>query len=183
VLHAGAVASRQHAIVMPAVSGSGKSTLTAALVASGLAYLSDDVVPLDGRTLGVLPVPLASSLKQGSWSVLAARFSDLDRLPTHCDGGRARRYLDLSARARGVAEGGVPVRALLFPRYRPSAATRLQTLSPGQALERILQARCWISLDRLDLAKTLQWARGTPAYGMEFRSVDDAISLTHELLM
>jgi hypothetical protein len=183
VLHAGAVANRRHAIVMPGASGSGKSTLTAALVASGLTYLSDDIVPLDGRTSRVLPVPLASSLKQGSWSALAARFSDLDRLPTHRDGGRERRYLDLSAHARDMAGGGVPVRALLFPRYRQSGSTRLETLRPGEALERILHARCWISLDRADLATTLQWVRDTPAYGIEFSCMDDAIALTRDLLM
>jgi hypothetical protein len=182
VFHAGAVADRDHAIVMPGVSGSGKSTLTAALVHSGLRYLSDDVVPLDGRTSRVLPVPLASSLKEGSWPVLSARFSDLDRLPTYRSSGRERRYLDLSTSARGIAEGGVSVQALVFPRYRQLARTELEALRPGQAFERLLQARCWISLDRADLASTLRWVLETPAYSIQYSAMDEAISTVRGLL-
>jgi Coenzyme PQQ synthesis protein D (PqqD) len=162
VFHAGAVANRHHAIVMPGGSGSGKSTLTAALVHAGHRYLSDDIVPLDGRTGRVLPVPLASSLKRGSWPVLAARFSDLEGLPTYRDGGRERRYLDLSTGARAPAEGGVPVQAMVFPQYQPVGPTQLEALRLGQALEWILQARCWISLDRDDVGDTLQGLRDTP---------------------
>jgi Coenzyme PQQ synthesis protein D (PqqD) len=182
VFHAGAVADPRHAIVMPGVSGSGKSTLTAALVHTGLRYLSDDVVPLDGRTSRVLPVPLASSVKQGSWPVLAARFPDLDRLPTYCAAGRARRYLDLSASARDITGRGMPVRALVFPRYRQLGPTQLEALRPGQALERLLQAHCWISLDRADLAGTLRWVLATPAYSLQYNAIEEAIAIVRGLL-
>ena len=58
VLHAAAVADARGAIVLPGPNGTGKSTLTAALVARGFAYLSDDCVPIDGRGL-VMPMPFA----------------------------------------------------------------------------------------------------------------------------
>jgi hypothetical protein len=182
VFHAGAVADQHHAIVMPGVSGSGKSTLTAALVHSGLRDLSDDIVPLDGRTSRILPVPVASSVKQGSWPVLTARFPDLGSLPTHRDVGRARRYLDLSADDRDFGRSGLPVKALVFPRYREFADTELAALRPGQAFERLLQARCWISLDRTDLNNTLRWVLQTPGYALQYSAIDEAIKTVRRLL-
>jgi hypothetical protein len=56
LLHAGAVAQRECALLFPAASGSGKSTLVAALVGAGLSYLGDDVVALDPKRLRLLPV-------------------------------------------------------------------------------------------------------------------------------
>jgi hypothetical protein len=167
---------------MPGTSGSGKSTLTAALVHSGLRYLSDDVVPLDGATSRVLPVPLASSLKPGSWPVLTPKFPDLDRLPTHRDGDRERRYLDLSAHGPAIDEDGVAVQALVFPQYQPKGLPQLEALGPGEALERILQAHCWISLERANLAMTLQFLLEVPSYILRYGSLDDAILMVQELL-
>jgi hypothetical protein len=181
VFHAGAVGNAHHAIVMPGASGSGKSTLTAALVHSGLRYLSDDIVPLDGASR-VLPVPVASSLKPGSWPILAPKFSDLERLPTHRAGDHERRYLDLSDHAPVIAEDGVAVRALVFPQYQPKGLTQLEALRPGQALERILEAQCWISLDRADLATTLEFLLEIPSYSLRYGSLDDAILAIRELL-
>ncbi|MGH6943774.1 MAG: PqqD family peptide modification chaperone [Geminicoccaceae bacterium] len=179
MFHAGAVADQDHAIVLAAASGSGKSTLTAALVHSGLRYLSDDVVPLDGRTLRIMPVPFAVSIKEGSWPVLAGRFPELERLPTHQD-RRPRRYLDLSRHAHDGVRS-IPVKVLLFPHYRSAGPTRLQQLGPAQALERLLEARLWICLDRRELSMTLDWLMGMPSYAMEYSSIDDAVSTVKEL--
>jgi hypothetical protein len=46
-VHAGAVAHKGRAIVMPGESHAGKSTLAAALVRAGAVYLSDDFAPFD----------------------------------------------------------------------------------------------------------------------------------------
>ncbi|NMQ20920.1 hypothetical protein E4P82_18030 [Candidatus Competibacter phosphatis] len=57
VLHAGAVSDGHTALVLAEAGGSGKSTLTAALLARGYRYLSDDVVPLE-RGGCVIPAPI-----------------------------------------------------------------------------------------------------------------------------
>lgn len=69
IIHASAVVAAGGALVMTAPSGSGKSTLCAALTASGHRYMSDDVVPIAADGMAY-PVPLAQSLKRGSWRVL-----------------------------------------------------------------------------------------------------------------
>jgi hypothetical protein len=55
-------------------------------------------------------------------------------------------------------------------------------LRPGQALERLLEARCWISLDGDDLAVMLRWVLETPAYALQYRSIDEAIETVWRLL-
>lgn len=72
VLHAGA-ASRQdgRSVVVHGASGVGKTTLTAALVQSGLAYLTDETVCVDPRTLEIEPFPKPLTVKPGAQSLLA----------------------------------------------------------------------------------------------------------------
>lgn len=181
MFHAGVVADDHLAIVLPGTSGSGKSTLTAALVHAGLRYLSDDVAPLDGRTLHVVPVPFAASLKQGSWPVLAPWFPDLERLRVWGHDWRQRRYLDLSRKDGGARCSGVPVKALVFPKYRSSGPTRMQRIRPSQALERLLQAGGWISLDQRDLAMMLDWLMATTSYEIDYIFTEDASKMITDL--
>ena len=62
-LHAAAVARGSQVIVLTAPSGTGKSTLVLSLVEKGLEYLSDELAPIDLRTLAVEPYPHALCLK------------------------------------------------------------------------------------------------------------------------
>lgn len=64
-LHSGAVvAPNGRVIVLTAASGSGKSTLTWALLHHGFGYLSDELAPIDPRTLLVHGYPHALCLKR-----------------------------------------------------------------------------------------------------------------------
>jgi hypothetical protein len=62
-VHAAVVAFGGHAIALVAPSGFGKSTTTWALLHHGFKYLSDEIAPIDPRTLRVLPFPRALCLK------------------------------------------------------------------------------------------------------------------------
>lgn len=62
-VHAGAVAWRDRAILLPGSSLSGKSTLTAELVRSGATYYSDEYAVLDGRGR-VHPFPRHLSIRE-----------------------------------------------------------------------------------------------------------------------
>ncbi|MFP5376346.1 MAG: hypothetical protein ACLGIO_06135, partial [Acidimicrobiia bacterium] len=65
-VHAGVVARHGRAIAFPAESGAGKTTLTAAAVAAGFGYLSDEAlcVPFGSDDIAPYPRPLALS----AWS-------------------------------------------------------------------------------------------------------------------
>jgi hypothetical protein len=88
-MHAGVVAGPAGAILLPAPPGSGKSTLTAALVATGLDYFSDEVALLAEEDLAVMPFPLAMCVKDTGIDVLASRFPAIAafgyRGPTRAD--------------------------------------------------------------------------------------------------
>lgn len=76
--HAGVVARHGRAVAFPAQSGGGKTTLTAAAVAAGFAYLSDEAlcVRFDGGEVEAYPRPLALS----PWS---RRHAGLDHVHAH----------------------------------------------------------------------------------------------------
>jgi hypothetical protein len=69
-MHAAAVAYKNNCILFPAECGSGKSTLTAALVAGGFQYCSDDMVLLAAPPMRMRPVPMAMGIKSGSAGLL-----------------------------------------------------------------------------------------------------------------
>jgi Coenzyme PQQ synthesis protein D (PqqD) len=178
MLHAAAVGDARGAVVMAGASGSGKSTLTAALVHAGLGYLSDDIVPLDAA-LRIRPLPLGISVKEGSWPVLATRYPELATLPVHA--GRRRRYLPVPARrlAPGV---GLPVKSLVFPTYRPDHPLIVRSLTPLEVLQRLTQARSWLSLDGRRFASTLRWIEDAPGYEFGYASLDEAVRVIDGLL-
>jgi hypothetical protein len=63
-LHAAALERDGSAIVLVGESGHGKSTTAWGLLHHGFSYLSDELAPVDLRTLEVLPYPHALCLKQ-----------------------------------------------------------------------------------------------------------------------
>lgn len=136
MLHAGAVALGGAGFVLCAASGSGKSTLTAALVASGCAYLSDEVAAIDPLTLQMHPYPRNLCVKAGSLTALAPYYPELAGAAPETRGdGEAVWYL--RPPDERWQRDPVPVRQIVFPRYEPGAATVLAPLSRGLALERL----------------------------------------------
>lgn len=114
-IHAGVVSLRGKAIVLPGHSLAGKSTLTAALVAAGANYCSDEYAVLDhlGR---VFPYPRWVSLRDGPLG------------PT-C-------RIDLRNRLPGEQEsaGGMPVDLVAILRYSPGAPWHVERLERGSAV-------------------------------------------------
>lgn len=180
-MHAAAVASDDGAVVMIGPNGSGKSTLTAALIRSGLDYFADDVVPLDGRTMQIMPVPFAISLKEGSWPVLAALYPALQVLPVHRSGGRRMRHL-APPREHRVQRTGAAVKSLVFPCFQPDQPTALNRLSPLEVLVRLIDGRCPIALDKERLRRTLDWIKTVPSYELRHHNLQEATAEISSLL-
>jgi hypothetical protein len=63
-LHAAAIALRGKACLLAAESGSGKSTTTWAMLHHGFDYLTDELSPVDIRSMEVFPYPHAICLKR-----------------------------------------------------------------------------------------------------------------------
>jgi hypothetical protein len=113
-VHAGVVAWRGRALLVPGRSFSGKSRLVAALVKAGATYYSDEYAVLDRRGR-VHPFPTPLSLRPGE------------------DGFEAPDPSLLRPGRRPL-----PVGLVVLSEYRPGARTRLRRLSPGNGVLALL---------------------------------------------
>ena len=159
VLHAAAVGDPRGAVVLPGPNGTGKSSLTAALVAGGYGYHSDDCVPVagDGR---VMPVPFAVCHK--------AR---------NAAGGLRLSYTP----PPGPPPRPMPPRLFLFPRYRAGARPEAHRLTAPEVLARLVAGRAWLSRRPADLRRALALLADTPAWEITYPSTDAALALLADL--
>ncbi len=116
-IHAGAVAYRGRAIVIPGHSFSGKSTLVSALVRAGAVYYSDEYAVLDEEGL-VHPYARPLSIREPDSYVS-------DDRPVETFGGV-------------TADGPVPVGLIAATRYRPDADFSPERRSAGKGILTLL---------------------------------------------
>ena len=178
-VHAGGVCDGTVALMLPGAAGSGKTTLTAALVATGFTYLSDDLLLLDADDRGLSGVPFGLTIKEGGSQVLADRFPGLAALPLHrrADAKQVR-YLALPPQAQTREGGPRPdVRWIVFPRYDPAGDNRLERLAAGEALVRLTQS-CTIlrrvSADKI--AGLIALVERADCYQLTNSSLDKAVA-------
>lgn len=124
VLHAGAVSVGGRAIILPGRSGAGKTTLTAALMAVGCDYLTDEAVSIDLETSEVEPYAKPLSLDEAACEALG-----LDAGQWSARGVVPPSYLRRSSPA-------VSARAavIVFPQFEPTAKASMQPLARAEAL-------------------------------------------------
>jgi hypothetical protein len=116
-LHAGAVAWRGRAIVLPGASRTGKTTLVAELVKAGAAYLSDEFAVIRGRRVVPYPKPLSV------------------RDPYARD---RQEPVDVSGLGGWQQRRPVPVGLVVLTRFERKAAGRARRLPRGRALLSLL---------------------------------------------
>jgi hypothetical protein len=116
-LHAGAVAWRGRAIVLPGASGSGKTTLVAELVRAGAGYLSDEFAVIRGDR--VVPYPKTLSVRDSH------------------EGGR-QKPRSVSSLGGWQEREPIPVGLVVLAEFERGAAWRARTLPPGRALLSLL---------------------------------------------
>jgi len=102
-------------LVLHGPSGAGKTTLTVALVAEGLAYLTDETVCLDPETLAVEPFPKPLTVKPGAQQVLGHLRPDQDRI----DPDSGNWHLDpTSLGGPAIPEHELQPALIVFPDFR-----------------------------------------------------------------
>jgi hypothetical protein len=131
-VHAGMVAIDGRALLLPGRSGCGKTTLTAALLAAGAAYGSDEYAVLgpDGR---VHPYPRPLEVRDGA----------------------VRTRVPAARLGAATLSGPVPVAAVAHLRYQPGSGYLVEPISAGAAVLRLFdntvcaQSRAAEALDAL----------------------------------
>jgi hypothetical protein len=142
LFHAGGVARGGSLLILPAASGSGKTTLVAALVKRGCRYVTDEILIVEPRTLAVRSLPKPLNLKAGSLR-LFPRLGPQLRLarPVPRFGWRSRIHHLLVRPASRLTGRLRPRRtAILFPRFRAGARTRLRPLRRVEAIRGLAAA-------------------------------------------
>ena len=128
-LHAAALDYEGLGLMLVANSGGGKSTTTWALSHHGFRYLSDELAPIDLRTLEVFPYPHALGLKN-----LPPSSYRLPRETIHTS-----RTVHVPVEALPGGGQSVPTRlaAIFFVSYRPDAFPRTAPISRAEAAARL----------------------------------------------
>jgi len=131
--HAAMVADDRHGIMLCAPRESGKSTLAAHLAAHGFTLISDEPALLHLDTASISTVEMPISLKEGTWSILAGEWPQLNDAPVHTrSDGRRIKFLHPTREA--AINSPKRLTHIVFPEYSPLSAAGIEALSPLRAL-------------------------------------------------
>jgi len=129
-IHAGVVRCRKSAVAFVAPSGTGKSTTVWALLCDGLAYVSDELLPVDLQTLKVEPYPRALCLKTAPPAPYELPAGTLD---TH--GGLL--YVPPRVLAKAPVRRPLALAAVFFLNRRDTAVPQIRSLGIAEAGARL----------------------------------------------
>jgi hypothetical protein len=180
-VHSGAVGNGEGCVVLPGPSAAGKSTLTAALVAAGFLYFTDEVAVVERGTHQLIPCPVSLRIKLGSWDLVRDLWGEkLTVCHTVGAEGLVIKYVvpPEGSFARDKSQSG-PVLALVFPKYDPSCPTRMVPLPRSEAVQMLQTAGYDVDghLTSEKVSELISWIGGIPCYTMTFQSLDEAVEL------
>jgi len=185
-IHAAAVSKGAKCVLLPARSGSGKSTLTAALIASGFNYCTDDLALLTPDPIRLRPAPLRMGIKSSSWEVLGGFLPALQALPVHhrADNKRIRYFLPPDELLPKSSAEALAVTAIVFPEFVPGSELELQTIERGDALLRMLDAGFDLNeaLDREWVESTISWLKTLECHELKFDDLEQAVAAVASVL-
>jgi len=174
-LHSGALYFNKIPLIMPASSGSGKSTLSTYLMhQKGFEFLTDEVVMID-KDSHIWPIPLAITIKEGSWKVLESYDISLKHLPIHKRfDGQSLNFLppvNIATQSLSLKDG-----YLIFPKYSKGAATELKPLSTLEALNIITTSgyEVFDSYDEKTIELWVKTLENLNKYSITYSNLKDA---------
>ena len=186
-IHAAAISNGDSCIVLPATSGSGKSTLTAALIASGFQYCTDELVLLKRHSHTIQAAPAAIGIKTGAWTVLQSFYPALEDRPVFLrqDEKQVRYLLPPKHLLADETAQCYPLHSLVFPSYQPELPTALTRISPADALCRLAEAGYDMKggLDTERVKELVDWIAGISCYELQVRDLPEAVSRIAALLV
>jgi hypothetical protein len=173
-IHAGVVARGSRALAIPGRSGAGKSTLTAACVAAGFAYVSDEALCIDRLTGDVVRYPRPLMLTATSSRLVGTS----DSSPVAHQGKIALSPIDL-----GGETSSVSLRLADVVLAERGAALSLEPASPSDVIPELLRRSFSGYEDRTEsfelLAKT---TRDCQAWCLRYSDAVEAAALLRRTL-
>jgi HprK-related kinase A len=184
LIHSAVVEKDGRALLLPAPSGSGKSTLCAALTFRGWRLLSDEMAlvrPGDGL---VVPLPRPIGLKGESIRVIAEFAPGAVFGPAYHD-TRKGTLAYVRPPRNSVARAHEPARpaCIVFPRYRPGGATRIEPVPRARAFLRAVDGALNYSVLGTTGYETLAGLiDACPCSDLTFSDLGEAVVLLEEAL-
>ena len=173
VVHAGAVEVGGRVAVLPAASGSGKTTMTAACVAAGAAYVTDEAVVIERGSLRVEPYHRPLCVKPGSRQVLVdltGLWAPEDPLCTW--------HVPPAALGK-LSAGGEPA-AVVLPHYRPAGGVEVESIPRAEAVLALAGQASYLSQQGPEMLEVLAAVvRGSTCVRIRY---DDARVAAHAVL-
>jgi hypothetical protein len=175
--HAAAVQHRDRTFLLAGKSGIGKTTFSLALKQAGWEFGSDEIVLLS-RDLLLRPLPLPPCIKAEMFSFIETLFSELSTAPEHDRYGRRVKYLPIRS-TLSDAEAG----AVVFPRYDPSGANKIEALEGFVGLQRLLEQCVFVpsGFRHEDVKLLLRWHSRRQYFDIQYNNCDAAIALLTDL--
>lgn len=172
-LHAGAVAHRGGAILIPGLTGQGKSTLVTQLYQQGWAYLADDLLALEPDTNRAIPFPRTPYVRLAPGRPLSPiQFRKLEKTKIELDPNR-------------VCRQPQPIQAIVLPAYDAVTPAELVPCPPAEAVQVLLE-NCANFPDQRDTAveHLCRLAEQLPLFRLSFHNGEQAaerlIRVAHE---
>jgi hypothetical protein len=184
LLHAGAVTRNGMGIILPAPSESGKTSLTTALTVGGYEYMSDAFATIEASTglLHAYTKPL--SIKNVSVFPALAQRDEIWTGPESEPGpGEIPVWYTYPDDFGGSAAcGPAPVGYILFPRYDPSENPRLEPLTSGAAMRRLIENSVnFQQFGVTGLRILARLAESAQCFSLTINGLEDTVKLVDEL--
>ena len=151
------------------------------LLTNGARQLADDLVAVDAETREILPVPLSTSVKAGSWAALPDTWRELVAQPPLILPRSDTRFVQLKAAYRAGGPSLLPT-AVVFPVYETDAEPTIIRLRPLELLAGLGHTGSFFPEDDATLQSFLSWAEQTPAYVLNYGDGELALELLFDTL-
>jgi len=153
--HASAISNGHSLALFPARPGAGKSTIAALMQRAGYIHFSDDFIPVRYKDQLAVKSPLAISVKEGSYEFLSEEYPLLkETMGYEVQAGKKVRFLPpVSFNSTPYL---LPVRSLIFIRYKPGVSLRVERPGPEKVLPGLLE-EAWINPSGKNVAAFLEW--------------------------
>lgn len=180
VLHASAIGNEQNSVLFLGDSGNGKSTASAIALASGLALIADDFVPLDAGGK-VLAFPAALSVKKQALAILSSHFPELLKAKEYelKAMNKTVRYLAPKMSSNSASR---QVKSLVFIKYDSSIDFEFNKLDKHIAFQHLV-VDSWLSPLEENARNFMDWIAELPTYLLRYSNNEKMIAKIKELLV